>query len=410
MLVYTELMKENIYQNLDAYDRNDLTANQLQTLGRLKNYIEASLSSDEHHVAIIEGAAGTGKSVILTRLFKEIRDGKQDPNSPYYGLKTAFTVNHPELLKVYQDMGAKYANIYKKDYQRPTSIINSLDKKGEKLDVLFIDEGHLLLTKPEPYIKFRQNNQLTELIRLAKVVVVVFDFAQVIQSKMFWDQKLLDSVVKNVSHKTFHLDFQYRMQASPQVKAWIDDFAQGRLRPLPKMTERNGYDLEIFHRAADLFAKLKKVNEKMGMARVVSTTGFHHDEDGKHHVVMDDFDLPWDEYDPQELTWARRPESINEVGSIYTVQGFDLNLVGLLLSPAFEYDAQNDRIWVNPDKVIHREIYKKSPHLKDAKAIEKAKQDFMLNALNILAKRGKYGLYIAAADPALNQRLLELAK
>nr|WP_010691114.1 hypothetical protein [Fructobacillus fructosus] len=34
----------------------------------------------------------------------------------------------------------------------------------------------------------------------------------------------------------------------------------------------------------------------------------------------------------------------------------------------------------------------------------------MLNALNILAKRGKYGLYIAAADPALNQRLLELAK
>lgn len=401
-------MKENVHQNLDAYDREDLSSQQREVIKQLMQYINDSLSSDEHHVAIIEGAAGTGKSVILTRLFREIRDGKNNPDSPYFGLKTAFTVNHPELLKVYQDMGAKYQNIYKKDYQRPTSIINSLDKKGEELDVLFIDEGHLLLTKPEPYVKFRQNNQLSELIRLSKVVVVVFDFAQVIQSKMFWNQALLDEVVKDVSHKTFHLDFQYRMQASPQVKAWIDDFAQGKLRPLPPVNERQGYDIEIFHRAADLFTKLKKVDQKMGMARVVSTTGFHHDEGGKHHVVMDDFDLPWDEYDPQELTWAKRPESLYEVGSIYTVQGFDLNLVGLLLSPAFEYDEENDRIWVNPDKVIHREIYKRSPHLTNPKAIAKAKQDFMFNALNILAKRGKHGLYIAAADKALNKRLMEL--
>lgn len=403
-------MSKEYDKNLEAFDRSDLSSEQEKVIHNLKEYITSSLQSSQHHVVIIEGAAGTGKSVILTKLFKEVRDGKTDSKSPYYGLKTAFTVNHPELLKVYQDMGAKYSNIYKKDYQRPTSIINSLDKKGEELDILFIDEGHLLLTKPEPYIKFKQNNQLAELIRLSKVVVVVFDFAQVIQSKMFWDQKLLDEVVKDVPHKTFHLDFQYRMKASPQVKAWIDDFAKGILRPLPPKSERNGYDLEIFHRAADLFTKLKQVDKKMGMARVVSTTGFHHDEDGKHHVVMDDFDQPWDEYDPQELVWAKRPESINEVGSIYTVQGFDLNLVGLLLSPAFEYDAKNDRIWVNPDKVIHREIYKKSPHLTDPKAIAKAKQDFMLNALNILAKRGHYGLYIAAADPALNKRLLELAK
>ncbi|WP_347403064.1 DUF2075 domain-containing protein, partial [Fructobacillus parabroussonetiae] len=408
--VYTKGMKTSIDENLNAYDRDDLSQEQERVIDQLKDYIKHSLQSDQHHVAVIKGAAGTGKSVVLTKLFKELRDGQKDSNSPYYGLKTAFTVNHPELLKVYQDMGAKYQNIYKKDYQRPTSIINGLDKKHENLDVLFIDEGHLLLTKPEPYVKFRQQNQLSELIRLAKVVVVVFDFSQVIQSKMFWDQALLDQVLEKIPHQYFHLNFQYRMQASPAVNHWIDDFSKGILSPLPKKAERNGYDLEIFGSAADLFEKLKEVDAKMGMARVVSTTGFHHDEGGKHHVVMDDFDQPWDEYDPQELTWAKRSESINEVGSIYTVQGFDLNLVGLLLSPAFEYDPVHDRIWVNPKKVIHREIYKKSPHLTNQQAIAKAKQDFMLNALNILAKRGRYGLYIAAADPALSKRLCELAK
>ncbi|GAP03281.1 Thymidine kinase [Fructobacillus pseudoficulneus] len=403
-------MKEHIEKNLSVFDRTDFSAEQSRVLDELQEYIVNSLADKDHYVAIIQGAAGTGKSVVLTKLFKTIRDGKSDKQSPFFNLKTAFTVNHPELLKVYQDMGAKYSNIYKKDYQRPTSIINSLDKTGENLDVLFIDEGHLLLTKPEPYIKFTQDNQLTELIRQAKVVVVVFDFAQVIQSKMYWDQELLDEIVKDVPHKFFHLDFQYRMDAPVAVKEWIDAFAEGKLLPLPSEAEQQGYDLEIFARADDLFTKLKQVDREIGMARVVSTTGFDHDESGRHHVVMDGFDQPWDEYDPQELTWAKRPESINEVGSIYTVQGFDLNLVGLLLSPAFEYDADHDRIWVNPKKVIHREIYKKSPHLQGTKAIAQAKQDFMLNALNILAKRGRHGLYIAAADPALRKRLLELSK
>lgn len=31
----------------------------------------------------------------------------------------------------------------------------------------------------------------------------------------------------------------------------------------------------------------------------------------------------------------------------------------------------------------------------------------MLNALNILLKRGRHGLFIAVADPALRQKLLD---
>ncbi len=34
----------------------------------------------------------------------------------------------------------------------------------------------------------------------------------------------------------------------------------------------------------------------------------------------------------------------------------------------------------------------------------------MMNAINILLKRAKHGLYLYAADPALRERLLEVAK
>ncbi|MDI5787683.1 DUF2075 domain-containing protein [Bacillus licheniformis] len=34
------------------------------------------------------------------------------------------------------------------------------------------------------------------------------------------------------------------------------------------------------------------------------------------------------------------PNSIKEVGSIYTVQGFDLNYVGVVLGPSVSYDEE----------------------------------------------------------------------
>ncbi|NLS37337.1 DUF2075 domain-containing protein [Fructobacillus tropaeoli] len=392
--------------NLKPFDIDHLSTNQSGILADLQEYISDGLKTPGHHVAVIEGAAGTGKSVLLTKLFKNIRQGMKDPDSPYQGLKTVFTVNHPELLKVYQGMGARYRDLYKKDYVRPTSLINSAHKTDSHYDVVLIDEGHLLLSKREPYIRFFKDNQLTEIIKLAKVVVVVFDFQQVVQGKMFWNEKLLNQVLTPYDYRIFPMNFQYRMEANASVSTWIDNFVTGKLSPLP--ADQGDYDLRIFERADALFATIKARNQQGGLARVLATTGFQRRADGAHHVVLDGFDLPWDEFDAQVKTWPNRPESINQVGSIYTVQGFDLNYAGVLLSPAFEYDAKTDRMVVNPTKVTHKEIYKKNPNLTDADAIAQAKTDFMYNALNILAKRGKKGLYLKAADPALNARLLEL--
>lgn len=102
----------------------------------------------------------------------------------------------------------------KKDYLRPTSLINQAHKQHEKYDVVVADEGYLLFSKFEPYIKFMQDNQLSELIKIAKVVVVVFYLEQVMQSKAFWNQALIDEVTHAAVTKTFDLDLQYRVQAN----------------------------------------------------------------------------------------------------------------------------------------------------------------------------------------------------
>ncbi|EPC76054.1 DUF2075 domain-containing protein, partial [Lacticaseibacillus paracasei] len=105
--------------------------------------------------------------------------------------------------------------------------------------------------------------------------------------------------------------------------------------------------------------------------------------------------------------WAQRPETLHEVGSIYTIQGFDLNYAGVILGPSLGYDPSKDRLTVDLAQYQDKEAFKKRPDLADT---TDAKAAIIMNAINILLKRAKHGLYLYAADPALRQRLLQLAK
>lgn len=400
---YTVIMVNTIFEKFNVVT---LSPQQKDDLKTLEAFIQVGLTEEQPSVAVIQGAAGTGKSVLLTALFRRLQSGARQPTGPYVGTNNYFTVNHPELLKVYQGMTNQIPELRQKDYVRPTSLINQLTKKDEQADVVIVDEGHLLLSKAEPYIKFTQDNQLVELIKRAKVVIVVFDFDQVMQSKMMWTPKLLAKQLVGTKQLQLNLNYQHRIQAPVTVQEWLDKVGHGELAQMP--TQLGGYDLRVFESAGAMFDVIKAKNTEVGLSRVVSTTGFPRRTAEEHNVYLDTFDQPWDEYDPQKIPWAERPGSINEVGSIYTVQGFDLNYVGVILSPAYEYDAKTDQIIINTDKVTHREIYKKRADVTDSVEMARLEQAYMLNTLHVLLTRGIQGAYLVAADVALQNRLLEL--
>ena len=39
----------------------------------------------------------------------------------------------------------------------------------------------------------------------------------------------------------------------------------------------------------------------------------------------------------KELAWAEKPYTIDEIGSIFTIQGFDLNYAGVIIGPSATY-------------------------------------------------------------------------
>ncbi|WP_220740877.1 DUF2075 domain-containing protein [Leuconostoc miyukkimchii] len=378
----------------DQFLIDQLSDNQQQTITQMNDYIGDSLIKNQHAVAIVQGAAGTGKSVILMHLVTKYMTDKR--------YKTALVVNHPELFKAYQDLADDIPGLNAKNILRPTALINRAQKNNWQYDIIFVDEAHLLYSKSEPYAHYRGKNQLTDLMALAKIVVVVYDFAQVFQSKMYWSKELLFQTIGNHPYKQFDMDFQYRMVASHDQVKWLDDLtAQKQLVPFPRNSD---FEFEVFSTAGSLYEKIKAKNQDVGLSRVVATSGFPR-IDGRHNVEMDTFSLPWDEWDPQRTHWAKRESSITQVGTIYTLQGFDLNYVGMIIGPSFGYDEKTDSMTIIPKKYSHKEIFKKRH---DMNLTDEQYQDFIANVLNVLIKRGKFGLYLTAYDDALRARLVNL--
>ncbi|MFT8917297.1 MAG: DUF2075 domain-containing protein [Oenococcus sp.] len=378
----------------DQFMIDHLSDSQNQTISDMNTFISKHLSGKQHAVAIIEGAAGTGKSVVLMRLVTKYMTDKR--------YRTALVVNHPELFKAYQDLADNIPGMAEKDILRPTPLINHAEKNHWKYDVIFVDEAHLLYSKSEPYAHYRGQNQLTDLMNLAKIVVVVYDFAQVFQSKMYWSKELLRQTIGDHPYQLFNMDFQYRMVASDEQVRWMDDLtAEKPLKPFPT---NSNFDFKVFSTAGALYEQIKSKNQGVGLSRVVATSGFPR-IGGRHNVEMDTFSLPWDEWDPQRTHWAKRTSSIAQVGTIYTLQGFDLNYVGMIIGPSFGYDEKADSMTIIPEKYSHKEIFKKR---QDIKFTREEYKDFIANVLNVLIKRGKYGMYLTAYDDALRKRLVDL--
>ena len=387
-----------------------LTTEQSALVDQVIDFTTSHLQSqDTPAIFTIFGDAGTGKSVVLSHLFNQIQTAaRTDQDSPLYHTQNKFLVNHPEILKVYREIAGDQPHLLKKDYMRPTSLINQLDKQDATIDIAVIDEAHLLLSKPDHYNNFYHENQLAEIIHRAKVVIIVFDQYQVLRMKSLWTPERLRQLTDQYPHAEYHLHHQFRMTASDQLVQWMNDFTDGQINPLPA-DSRDHYDFRVYDDAEEMRQAIVRRNQESGLSRILSTSGYPSTLDGgKHYIEEGRFKMPWDQYNFTATPWAEIPETINEVGSIYTCQGFDLNYAGIIIGPIFSQAPDSNQLQINLDRFTDVEAFKKRADLTDPQEIQKLEERMLLNSLNVIMKRGVLGTYLYAHDPRLRETLFQL--
>ena len=362
--------------------------------------------ADEHAVFVIEGDAGTGKSLLLNTLFTTIEQAARghDIHDPLHGTHNFLLVNHPEMIKLYRNISESQPALRKKDFERPTTFINRVYGGGGRADIVLVDEAHLLLTRSDAYNRFRQDNQLEEIIRHARVVVIVFDARQVLKFKSLWDDATLARLLSGFPVVTQRLEHQFRMHAHADVMQWIRALRDGNVRPLPAPQT---FDFRIFDDAQDMYDAIRQRNTQYGMCRMLATYDYPYTLNGQDHFITEGrFHLRWDRAMPQaRLPWAERPDTIDEVGSVYTIQGFDLNYAGVILGPSVTYDRAADRIVIDPSRYEDRAAFTGRDGVDNPPDVMAR---IILNSINVLMTRGVRGLYIYASNPGLHARLAQL--
>lgn len=388
-----------------------LTAEQQMLVSEAETFVQNHFLDKRPSVFVISGEAGTGKSVVLSQLYYDLQSAAKSPEGRLSGSTNYFIVNHPELLKVYRNIAGRLPNEYKKNFQRPTTLINQCRKNGTGFDVGIIDEAHLLLSQPDHYNNFYGDNQLVDLLKLCRVLIIVFDAHQVLRLKTYWTETRLKQVLAPYSQQWVTLHAQFRMHADNALIDWINTLTtSGRLDPITPSFS-NHYDFRVFNDAEKMHQQIVARNNEVGLSRILSTTGYPSILDGgNHYIVEGNFSLPWDQYNYAATPWAELPESINEVGSIYTCQGFDLNYTGIILGPPVHLAPDGEHIMIDTTKITDPEAFKKRPDMQAEKDIHEAKMTLMLNAINVIMKRGVKGLYLYAHDVRLRNRLFQAYK
>jgi DUF2075 family protein len=439
----------------------------------------------------VRGAAGTGKTVLLSHLFYRLKTEFSEGSDTGEKLSSYILVNHHEQAHVYNQIATKLGLQKRADevVKLPTQFINTysetsdrgraiLDRPKDRADVVLIDEAHLLLTQGNQ--GYSGENQLADILKRARLVIAVFDPAQILQTAQQWDSEdlaILDDPAQegteiayreavfrgeDIRVGSLQLEHQFRMAASDAVIKWIDDFAAGRgIGPIPvdpgvknenydsndknsSKWEREPFEIKVFDSPIELYnaiaqkAKESRNTDKAagkGISRVLATYDWpysaaskpkdqpngmwnvqlHRDSDRNWQMGApvnggkadsEYFCMPWNyqlpDPDPvrktnSETVWAEKDFTLDEVGSTFTIQGFDLNCVGVIIGPSVKYRGRE--IFFDRSASANKLATNKRHGTKDYSAQN------LRNELNVLLKRGVHGLYLFAVDEELRETL-----
>ena len=98
--------------------------------------------------------------------------------------------------------------------------------------------------------------------------------------------------------------------------------------------------------------------------------------------------------------WINSPTSIDEVGSIHTVQGYDLNYAGVIIGPDLRLDPKSGEVRFHRESYFDRKGKENLTKL-GRKVTDDELREFVINIYRVLLTRGILGTYVYVCDPAL---------
>ncbi|MDO0957351.1 DUF2075 domain-containing protein [Mammaliicoccus sciuri] len=394
-----------------------LTQEQINAKEEILNKIKESIILDEEgQLLIVEGEAGSGKTVLMSTLLYELKKYNLNLDKD---LDIHLLVNHNEHVTIYNQIATKLGVTNKKKniINKPTSFINS-HSPDEKVDVVIVDEAHLLLTQGKQ--SYRGKNHLQDLLERAKVVVIVFDIKQILTTEQIWDVEKLNNYIECAKNKNNHVTLKNQMRINSDEKTvkWIRNLVDNKkINSIPR--DKKGYDIKIFDSPEELESCIREKAQSTdsGISRMLATFDWQYnnnkspENEDYWRVKVGSWSMPWNyqlkvSRKQKNLPWVEQDQTIDEIGSTFTIQGLDLNYAGVIIGPSVKY--RNGEIVFDEKSSANKKATRRRT-LEDGSK-QHFSQMLLKNELNVLLTRGVNGLYIYAVDEQLREALKKASK
>lgn len=359
-------------------------------------------------IIIVKGGPGTGKTVIALHLLAELAKLSKSGN----GLNVQYATKSKPLLEGVRHQVRPSTRIL---FQNVTSYVPASADENS-VDVLLVDEAHRIqknannqYTKPE---KRTELPQIDTIIRSAKITVFFIDDKQAIRGVEIGSAHLIREAAErwNAKVEECELNSQFRCNGSDNYMDWMEQVLYNK--PITSTFSTEDFDLRLFDNPQEMYDQLVIQNNVPNQtARIMA--GFCWpwstdvvDGDLVKDVCIGDFAMPWETSDrvpyqlltkkyPKWFEWAYKPLGIEQVGCIYTAQGFEFDYAGVIIGGDLKYDKATKKIVTDKnackDPVLRRNV----------KEANMTFDDYVRNIYRVLMSRGMKGCYLYVVDDAL---------
>jgi len=349
------------------------------------------------HVFLVHGGPGTGKSVIAIQLMAQLSKRGQK-NAQYATGSQAFTETLRKIVGRRAAQQFKYFNNY--GVAGPSEV-----------DVLICDEAHRLrktsANRFTPKAKQTGKFQIQELIDAAKVTVFFIDDRQVVRPNEVGSSELIrKSAADNKCElQEYTLETQFRCAGSEGFINWIDNTLgiQKTANVIWNQSEEKNFEFRLFESPVDLENAIRQKNMEGFSARM--TAGYCWPWSKTlgpggtllEDVVIGNYRRPWNARSntpglargiPKEVLWAYDARGIDQIGCVYTAQGFEFDYVGVIWGLDLTYDSASEG-WAGNKSSSHDTVVKRSGE---------RFVDLVKNTYRVLLSRGLKGCYVHFMD------------
>lgn len=398
------------------------------------------LESGASTTSVVEGQPGTGKTIVaifLLKLLADIRSGATieggDHESPF---DEFFAEGYAELLDglsvgiviPQQALRQSVKRVFKATPGLSSDMVLTpfeVAKSSTEWGLLVVDETHRLTrysaqamgTLTRDYAKYSERlaypgedwralTQIDWILRKSRHQVFLVDEGQAVRPGDVPTEslrQLANDARSRERHYVLHT--QMRVSGGATYLDYVRKVLSDDPPREPAVIEN--YDVRFFDSPEDLEQAIRARDAEFGLSRLLAGYAWPWRSKGR-----DPSDPVWDIeigtwrkcWNRSVTDWVNSPTSLDEVGSIHTIQGYDLNFAGVIIGRDLWFDTETQCL-----RFDRRNYFDKKGMANNRLLGETVSDDHILelvrNIYHVLLTRGMRGTYVYVCDEALRERL-----